>query len=181
MTTTVRAARERDTAQRRWARAGYAAFVLGLLQALLSAYWAVGGPVGLDQVGGKIAELARERSPGVIAGMWLVVLAKVIGAVLGLAVVRRWGRRVPRRLLLTACWGATTVLVGYGGLTVAGELLSWAGVIHPAAPIVWEPFMWHMLVWDPAFLVWGLFLGAATWRSPVLYPPRARRGAARPV
>ena len=81
-----------------------------------SFYWAAGGTSGLNTVGGAIEELARARDPaGVALGLGAGVL-KVAGGVLALALVRPWGRRVPRRLLLGVAWAASAVLTLYGGL-----------------------------------------------------------------
>lgn len=145
----------------RWIWTGYAAFTLGFLYALVSAYWAAGGTIGLNTLSGTIGELARARSPVLIAVVWVVVVLKAAAAVLGLALVRRWGRLVPRWMLLTASWGATTVLVLYGGFQSVGNLLVAVGVLHLQgnAPVNY----WYLFLWDPWFLVWGLLLGAATW------------------
>jgi Protein of unknown function (DUF3995) len=65
--------------------------VLALLSAIPSFYWAAGGTIGLDSVGGAIEELARARDPaGVALGIGAGVL-KVAGAVLALALVRPAG------------------------------------------------------------------------------------------
>jgi Protein of unknown function (DUF3995) len=90
----------------RTAWAAYAACALALLSAIPSFYWAAGGTSGLDTVGGAIEALARARDPaGVALGIGAGVL-KVAGAVLALALVRPWGRRVPRRLLAGVAWAA---------------------------------------------------------------------------
>ena len=47
--------------------AAYAACALALLSAVASFYWALGGTVGLDTVGGAIEELARTRDPAGVA------------------------------------------------------------------------------------------------------------------
>ncbi|MEI7032329.1 DUF3995 domain-containing protein [Streptomyces pratensis] len=151
---------------------GYAAFWLGLLYALVSVYWAAGGTVGLDTLGGELERLARARDPRMIAVVWLTAGLKLFAAVLGLAVVQEWGQRVPRRVLLTLSWGATAALVLYGGSLVVGQTLVEAGVIEASADMDRKAFSWHLFLWDPWFLVWGLLLGAATWG-------RARRSAAR--
>ena len=147
----------------RTAWAADAACVLALLSALPSFYWAAGGTSGLDTVGGAIEELARARDPaGVALGVGAGVL-KVAGAVLALALVRPWGRRVPRRLLSGVAWAASVVLTLYGGLLVAVGALVLAGVIGPAGPVDRTALRWHVLVWDLWFLVWGLLLGVAAW------------------
>lgn len=141
---------------------GRAAFGLGLLYALVSVYWAVGGTVGLDTLGGELERLARARDPAMVAVVWLTAGLKLIAAVLGLAVVQEWGRRMPRRTLLTLSWGAATVLVLYGGSLVVGQTLVKVGVIQASADVDGKAFHWHLFLWDPWFLVWGLLLGAAT-------------------
>ena len=147
----------------RTAWAAYAACALALLSAIPSFYWAAGGTIGLDTVGGAIEELARARDPaGVALGIGAGVL-KVAGGVLALALVRPWGRRVPRRLLGGVAWAASAVLMLYGGLLVAVGALVLAGVIRSAGPVDRTALRWHVLVWDLWFLVWGLLLGVAAW------------------
>jgi hypothetical protein len=143
--------------------AAYAACALALLSAIPSFYWAAGGTSGLDTVGGAIEELARARDPaGVALGVGAGVL-KVAGAVLALALVRAWGRRVPRRLLSGVAWAASAVLTLYGALLVAVGALVLAGVIRPAGPVDRTALRWHVLLWDLWFLIWGLLLGVAAW------------------
>jgi hypothetical protein len=147
----------------RTAWAAYAACALALLSAIPSFYWAAGGRIGLATVGGAIEEVARARDPaGVALGIGAGVL-KVAGAVLALALVRPWGRGVPRRLLGGVAWAASVVLTLYGGLLVAVGALVLAGVIRPAGPVDRTALRWHVLVWDLWFLVWGLLLGVAAW------------------
>jgi hypothetical protein len=136
---------------------------LALLSAVPSFYWALGGTAGLDTVGGAIEELARTRDPaGVALGIAAGVL-KVAGGLLALALVRPWGRAVPRRLLLGVAWAASMVLTAYGGLLVAVGTLVLTGVLGPSGPVDRTALRWHVMVWDLWFLVWGLLLGVAAW------------------
>ncbi|GGM69172.1 hypothetical protein GCM10012275_44480 [Longimycelium tulufanense] len=144
---------------------GYAAFAVGLLHALVSVYWAAGGTAGLDTLGGTLEELARQRDPRLIAIVWLTAGLKLVASVLGLAVVQQWGRRLPRGLLLVAAWGAATLLVLYGGALTVGQVLVKVGVVAAAPTMNWKAFHWHLFLWDPWFLAWGLLLAAATWGS----------------
>jgi Protein of unknown function (DUF3995) len=147
----------------RTAWAAYAACALALVSAIPSFYWAAGGTMGLDTVGGAIEELARARDPaGVALGIGAGVL-KVAGGVLALALVRPWGRRVPHRLLGGVAWAASVVLMLYGGLLVAVGALVLAEVIRPAGPVDRTALRWHVLLWDLWFLVWGVLLGVAAW------------------
>jgi hypothetical protein len=88
---------------------------------------------------------------------------KVAGGVLALALVRPWGRRVPRRLLGGVARAASVVLTLYGGLLVAVGASVLAGVIRPAGPVDRTALRWHVLLWDLWFLVWGLLLDVAAW------------------
>jgi Protein of unknown function (DUF3995) len=140
------------------------ACVVALAYAVVSFYWAFGGMVGVETLGGRLEELARNGDPMVL---WLAGIAgvlKVAGAVLALALVRPWGRVVPRRLLLVAAWGGAVVLVIYGGLYVVGGALALAGVVEVAGAQDRTALWWHVLVWDLWFLVWGVLLGMAARR-----------------
>jgi hypothetical protein len=142
-------------------RAAYAACALALLYAVPSFYWALGATAGLGTVGGRIEELGRAHDPRAFALGAVAGILKVAVGLLALALVRPWGRAVPRRLLLGAAWTASMVLTVYGGLLVAVGALVLTGVISPAGPVDRTALRWHVLVWDLWFLVWGLLLGVA--------------------
>jgi hypothetical protein len=97
---------------------------------------------------------------------------KVAGGVLALALVRPWGRRVPRRLLAGVAWAASVVLTLYGGLLVAVGALVLAGVIGPAGPVDRTALRWHVLLWDLWFLVW---VCCWAWRPGLPAPRRVSR------
>lgn len=142
---------------------GYAAFAVGLLYALVSLYWAAGGTAGLNTVGGELEGWARERAPGMVAVLWVTAALKLVGALLGLSLVQRWGHRLPRWLPLTLSWVAAVVLAVYGGALVAGQLLVQAGAVRASPNMDWTAFHGHLYLWDPWFLLWGLLLGYAAW------------------
>jgi hypothetical protein len=100
------------------------------------------------------------RSGGTVAllAISVTVLLKALGALLALALARLWGRHLPRRALLVAGAGAAAVLVVYG----AAEALVETGAIKPSGSVDWAALRWHLGLWDPWFLVWGLLLAAAT-------------------
>ena len=96
--------------------------------------------------------------------------AKVAGGLLALALVRPWGRVVPRGWLLIGSAGASVLLVVYGGLNVVAGALVLSGVIHPAGSVDRTALRWHVAVWDLWFLVWGILLALAAvgyWRRTV--------------
>jgi hypothetical protein len=150
--------------------AAYAAAIVAFGYALMSLYWALGGHALLSTVGGYVEQFARRGGAlPVLIGL-AATLAKVLGGLLALALVRPWGRVVPRRWLLIGSAGASVLLVVYGGLNVLLGALVLAGVIHPAGSVDRTALRWHVGVWDLWFLVWGILLGLAAvgyWRRTV--------------
>ncbi|HET8787884.1 MAG TPA: DUF3995 domain-containing protein [Actinomycetes bacterium] len=138
--------------------------MVAAVYAVVSFYWAFGGTAGIGTLGGRLEELGRVGDPAVL---WLAGVAGVLkaaGAVLALALVRPWGRVLPRRVLLMVAWAGAVVLVGYGGLYVVGGALALGGVGEVAGAGDRAALWWHVLVWDLWFLVWGVLLGVAAWR-----------------
>jgi hypothetical protein len=147
--------------------AAYAAAVVAFAYALVSLYWAVGGQGLLSTVGGYVEQFARRGGAVPVLVALAVTVAKVAGGLLALALVRPWGRVVPRRWLLLVSTGASVLLVAYGGLNVLTGALALSGVIHPAGSADRTALRWHVGVWDLWFLVWGVLLALATvgyWR-----------------
>ena len=140
-----------------------AAAALAFLSALLTAYWTMGGTWLLSTVGGEAEALARRGGPAATTVGVVVVLLKLAGGCLALALVgRRRGRRT-ERLLEVAGLAAGVLLAAYGGLLVLVGGLVLTGVVGPA-PSDTMPLRWHVLVWDPWFLMWGLLLLLAVRR-----------------
>jgi len=145
----------------------YAAAVVAFGYALVSLYWAAGGDGLVSTVGGYVEQFARRGGAVPVLVALAAAVAKVAGGVLALALVRPWGRVVPRRWLLISSAGVSAVLAVYGGLNVAAGALVLAGVIHPSGSANRTALRWHVGVWDLWFLLWGILLALATvgyWR-----------------
>jgi len=155
--------------------AAYAAAIVAFAYALVSLYWALGGHALVATVGGYVEQFARRGGAVPVLVALAAAAAKVAGGLLALALVRPWGRRVPRRWLLTGASVAGVLLVVYGGLNVLAGALVLLDVIHPAGRADRTALRWHVGVWDLWFLVWGILLVLAAigyWRRT------ANRGAA---
>jgi Protein of unknown function (DUF3995) len=124
----------------------------------------LGGTALLDALGGTFERLARERSAAAMALEVMVILVKIAGGLLALALVRPWGAVVGRRLLLSLSVLGSMILVLYGGVEVLLGGLVLAEVITPSGPVDEHALRWHVFVWDLWFLLWGLALGLAAWR-----------------
>ena len=147
--------------------AAYAAAVVAFAYALVSLYWAVGGHGLVSTVGGYVEQFARRGGAVPVLVALAATALKVAGGLLALALVRPWGRVVPRRWLLLGSAGASVLLVAYGGLNVLAGVLVLSGVIHPGGNVDRTALRWHAGVWDLWFLVWGILLALATvgyWR-----------------
>jgi hypothetical protein len=146
----------------------YSAAIAAFGYALEDLYWALGGHALLSTVGGYVEQLARQGGALPVLIVLAATTAKVAGGLLALALVRPWGRVVPRRWLLAGSAGASALLVVYGGVNVLLEALVLCGVIHPAGSVNRTALRWHAGVWDLWFLVWGILLALATigyWRA----------------
>jgi hypothetical protein len=144
------------------------AAVLALASAATTAYWTLGGTALLDTVGGQLEALAREGGGAAVLLGGTVVVAKLVAAVLALALLHRPGRVV--RVLgglagvVLTLWGGANVLLGGAVLT---------GVLDLGPVADERALRWHVLCWDAWFLLWGVALLVA-----VLAARRGQRGGA---
>jgi hypothetical protein len=148
----------------------YAAAIAAFAYALMSLYWAVGGHGLVSTVGGYVEQFARRGGAVPVVVALAATAAKAAGGLLALALVRPWGRVVPRRWLLAGAAAASALLVLYGAVNVAAGALVLLGVIHPAGGVDRTALRWHVGVWDLWFLVWGVLLALAAagyWRRTV--------------
>ena len=139
--------------------AGYAAFVLAALFGGVSLYWAAGGTRGLDTLGGSIERLARSKTRQALALDAAVIVLKLAGAVLALALVHPWTKGL--RLLRIVAGLASVGLIAYGLIEISVGLLVETDVVRPHPPVDWYALRWHLELWDPWFFLWGLSLALA--------------------
>jgi Protein of unknown function (DUF3995) len=134
----------------------------------VTAYWLLGGTIGLDTVGGGIEEQARDRTTLALAALAVTLVAKLAAVALALALAdsRTRGRRSVVAFGLLG--GAGLAL--YGGILVIAGAIALAGVGDTSGRDDYA-LRWHVFFWDPWFFVWGVAL--------VLAAVRARRAGAR--
>ncbi len=144
--------------------AGYAACAWAVVFAAVSFYWAVGGTAGVNTNAPAITKHVLARDPGWIAIIWGTGALKIIAGLLALALVRPWGRAIPRWLLLTAAGGAVAIMGGYeGAASLIQHALMVAGVIGTPEGLGATSARWHLLLWDPLWLIGGILFGIAAW------------------
>jgi hypothetical protein len=88
-------------------------------------------------------------------------VAKAACGLLALALVRPWGRVIPRRWLRAVSAAASLLLIVYGAVSVLAAALVLSGVLHPGGRVDRTALRWHAGVWDLWFLVWGILLALA--------------------
>jgi hypothetical protein len=118
--------------------AGYAACAWAFVFAAMSFYWASGGGVGGDTIGPAITTPVAAGDPVWIALLWVSGLLKVGVGLLALVLVRPWGARFPRRLLLVCAYGGCLVTAGYEGAASLVDTRSWP-LGSPAPLRDWAP------------------------------------------
>jgi hypothetical protein len=147
------------------ALAGLAA---GLAYAAISVYWAAGGRWLLNTVGISLSQPGQAGHLAVLLAVWGAAAVKAVAAVLPLLAIGVWPRTAnggPRRLARVLTWIEAVILVGYGLVLTASGLLVQAGVIKTAAHADRLAMKWHAYLWDPWFLIWGILVFLALWRS----------------
>jgi hypothetical protein len=140
-------------------RPAYAACAWAFLFAAMSFYWALGGMVGVETLGVEIERQARERDPGLLATTWITGGLKAAAGLLALALVRPWGRALPRRLLVYLTWATGALFTLYGLANLVDHALIVTGAIAVPEGLGATAARWHLALWDPWWLLGGaLFL-----------------------
>jgi Protein of unknown function (DUF3995) len=136
--------------------------VLAFASAAVTAFWLLGGTLGLDTVGGEIEEQARERSAAAVAVLAVTLVAKLAAGALALALAGSGADS--RRWLTTLGLVGGVGLALYGGVLVIGGALALAGVGDSSDRDEYA-LRWHVFFWDPWFFVWGVALAMAAVRA----------------
>jgi hypothetical protein len=138
----------------------YGSAALALLSAGVSAYWTAGGTALLSTVGGDVEALARRGGTSALVLGAGTTTAKLAAVALSLSLVWHLGRRLAPRVLACAALVGGALLTVYGSVQIVVGGLALLGVTG-ARPEEPTALRWHVLVWDPWFLLWGLLLGTA--------------------
>lgn len=142
---------------------GYAIAVWGVLFAVPSFVWAMGGTLGAQStVAPSLVKLAHDGVPWFLAVLWVTGFLKLFGALIGVGLTRPLGRRISRFMVFCG-GGATVLLFWHGGLFVVHRVLVEAGAVS-VEPGLAGLTRWYLYLWGPWFIAGGLAFAAATAR-----------------
>lgn len=142
--------------------AAYSACAWSFIFAAASFYWAAGGTAGAGTISETITELAQ--SAWFAAVLWGTGLLKALVGILALALVRPWGNKLPRWMLLAGTWGTGILFTFYAGANLSVRGLMQAGIISTPESMLSEAARWHLLLWDPWWLLGGILYIVAAWK-----------------
>lgn len=149
------------TRPRRWPALAAAAWAFTF--AAMSVYWAAGGTLGGATIGGPLADAAERREPAMVAVLWITAALKALAGVFALALVRPWGRRLPRRVLRVLAWTGGVGLLLYSLALLVQHGLMEAGAIERARSLDASELRWHLWFWDPFWLLGGILFTMAAY------------------
>lgn len=152
--------------------AAYAACAWCAAYVLPHLYLALGGTAILPTFNPAVAGVPQLRQIN-----WIASLVLAAAAVLPLAFVQPWGRRIPRWMLLSAAWLGCVVPAAHGLYGIVDR----ANIIAGLTPLDARAFtlpqdswvLWDLLVYEPWFLIAGILFGLSGWYFPST--PRDRR------
>ena len=128
-----------------------------ILFALLSFFWAAGGRTGLHP-------FEEMKDPVLYVINLAAGFLKLLAGLILLALVRPWGKRFPRWLLLIGAWVASGIFVLHGLYSILGDILVITGIVPTSDPVN----KWRLLdlyLWGPWWLLGGILFTLATWLS----------------
>lgn len=153
----------------------YPAALWAFAFAALSFYWALGGTWLANTQSEQILALSRE--PWFLVVVALTGVLKLGAGLVALSLVQRWGTAFPHPLRRFGVGAIGTVLLLYGGANLAVRALMAIGLIPTPASMMTPQATWHLILWDPFFVLGGLlFLLCSTVSSRKRTKAPGRRG-----
>jgi hypothetical protein len=99
-----------------------------------------------------------------MAAVLVTGVLKVAGGILALRLARPAARGPQRWAVLGGGWAATLALLGYGSVQLGLQAAVASGLVDPPAGADRDAMYWHLYLWSPWFIAWGVLLGLAVWR-----------------
>jgi hypothetical protein len=149
------------TSTKRWG--GYAGLVWALAYIPIHIYWALGGSAAF-------LGLVRTNTDFQIAN-WGASIVLLGAGLTAFALVRPWGRLLPRWGLLGAAWIGVVAgsLHAVAFSTVAALRLTGRMVVPDYTDVLRGADIWNLVAFEPWFLIMGVFLAVAAVQNVRLF------------
>lgn len=141
----------------------YVACAWAFIFAIPSFYWAAGGEVGLDTLGDEISSLQAE--PWFAVFVWVTAFMKVALGLIVLMLLRRYDSMLLNRAVRVVVWTAGVICIVYGGLNLLARLIMALGVIPTPDAMYSSAAMWHLMLWNPWWVLGGVSLVLAVYAT----------------
>jgi hypothetical protein len=141
--------------------AARAAAAWALAFAAMSFFWAAGGTLGVHTLGPAIERHAEVRDSGFLALVWVTGALKLFAGLVALALAGR--PRLPRWVVLVVQWAAWALLV-YETAELGQHVLMQTGAIATPQGLGADGVRWHLMLWDPWWIVGAALFAVASWR-----------------
>ncbi|MBJ9993628.1 DUF3995 domain-containing protein [Paenibacillus sp. S28] len=160
----------------------FAGFIWCVLFAIISFYWAGGGMIGVNTLGGFIYNQAIEREASFIAMVWLTGFVKLCGGLFLLLFLRPWSSMTNWVLYVLGLL-AGILLFLYGLANVISLIFACIGLL--SLQIDDFALRWRLFFWEPFWMLGGaLFTLAASSlkvksiHEPFIQQPSSQQSAA---
>ena len=141
----------------------YTAAAWAFLFAASSFYWAIGGTIGTSTLGDTITGLSKES--WFITVLWLTGSLKLLAGALVLLLAWPPKRHIMFKLVKISVWAAGFVFTVYGGANLAVLGLMGIGILATPEAMHSQAAFWHLMLWDPYWLLGGIMFLSVTWLS----------------
>lgn len=156
---------------RRLRGAAYSTFAWVVVFDAFHVYWELGGRFGFGDQADPLPS-GNGAAQRVIGAVILVMF--VVGTILPLAFVQRWGRRIPRWMLLTMAWIAAGLLTARALVAFLDDAMrTWFGSATGLSGLTYEQLLgtadpsaytlWSARAIDAYFLIGGVLYGVTAW------------------
>ena len=154
--------------------AAYAALLWVVVFIAFHIYWAYGGHLGFGDASHPLPPVPTN---GVEWAYMCVVYVLFIGGVLvPLSIAQAWGRVIPSRLLLSACWFGSAILTLRALASYVDDLVRFTGLLPNGitgltyAQIFGDDYVAASMLWssvaiDAYFLLGGVLYGLTVWHN----------------
>lgn len=139
------------------------AFVWSVAFGAISLYWAAGGTIGISTLAQTIQEAARNEDGEMLILTAVTGVLKIGGGMVALATIQRWGKPVPRRLLLILVWGIGGVYTLYGVANFIDKALMATGVRSVPDAVGEDVVLWYLVLWEPFWTLGGVLFLLTAW------------------